>query len=342
MLLENLLSEKLNKQDIIGALCLNEHEALPLFELSDIIRKNYCGDSVHIRGLLEISNICRRNCNYCGVRRDNNSVIRYKMPIDEIYKTVLNMNELGYKTVVMQSGESNVYNCDEMADLIRNIKKNTNMAVTLSFGEHPYEYYRKWKEAGADRYLLRHETANKDHYKFLHPDGVLDTRLKCLDYLKKLGYQTGVGCMVGSPGQTLDYLAEDVMFVKQFQPDMVGIGPYIMHNQTPFKGKENGSVFMTLKMLAIVRIITKNALMPATTALASIGNDGFLQGLKVGCDVIMINCTPEKYKKLYEIYPNKHCIKENPQTILSDIKDLIKSAGRKVGGDLGNSKKNIS
>ena len=238
----------------------------------------------------------------------------------------------------MQGGESKTYNPFDLADLIREIKSNTDMAVTLSLGEHSFETYKLWKEAGANRYLLRHETANKEHYKYLHPDGVLDTRLECLRNLKKLGYQTGVGCMVGSPGQKTEYLAEDLEFIRDFKPEMVGIGPYVMHEHTPFKGEPNGDVFLTLKMLALVRIITKTALMPATTALATIGNEGYKKGLSVGCDVIMINFTPQKYKILYEIYPGKKCISENTDTILSTIKDLIISCNRQVSIDQGHAR----
>ncbi|MBQ0105756.1 MAG: [FeFe] hydrogenase H-cluster radical SAM maturase HydE, partial [Armatimonadetes bacterium] len=315
MKFDNLFSDNLTKEDIISALCLNDHEAISLFELSDNIRKEYCGDDVQIRGLVEISNICSRNCNYCGIRKDNRNVKRYRMSVDDIFSTATEMNRQGYRTIVMQSGESKTYSAEEIAILISRIKENCNMSVTLSLGEHSYNDYKLWKEAGADRYLLRHETANKNHYSFLHPDGKLETRLECLNYLKELGYQVGMGCMVGSPGQTLENLAEDVLLIKKFNPDMIGIGPYIMHKDTPFNGKANGSVFLTLKMLATVRIVSKKALMPATTALASIGNEGFAQGLRVGCDVIMINRTPQKYKCLYEIYPDEHCIAENNDTI---------------------------
>ena len=292
---------KLNKNDYLKALSLKENEASLLFECADNIRKQYCGENVQIRGLLEISNICRRNCNYCGVRANNIKIKRYKMPLDEIYSVALVMDKKGYKTIVMQSGEGNIYNANEFAELIKNIKSNTDMAVTLSLGEHSFEKYKLWKEAGADRYLLRHETANKEHYKYLHPDGVLDTRIECLNNLKKLGYQTGVGGMVGSPKQSFDNLCEDLEFIKNFKPHMVGIGPYIMHKDTPFKNEKNGDVFLTLKMLALVRIIAKNTLMPATTALATIGNEGYKKGLSVGCNVIMINNTPNKYRNLYEI-----------------------------------------
>lgn len=335
---ENLLNDNLRKEDILSALCSEEYEAQFLFDLSDRIRKEYCGNKVQIRGLLEISNICGRNCRYCGVRRDNKNLPRYKMSLEEIYDTVLEMKDLGYRTAVMQSGESSVYSPFDMADLIRNIKKNTDMAVTLSFGEHSYENYKLWKEAGADRYLLRHETADNGHYAFLHSEGTLKERLECIKNLKDLGYQTGMGFMVGSPGQTLENIADDILLLKKYRPHMIGIGPYISHKETPFAGYENGSVFLTLKCLAIVRTVSKNALMPATTALASAGSDGFGKGLKAGCDVIMINCTPEKYRKLYEIYPNKHCIKENPGTILWEIKNLILSCGREISLDRGDAK----
>ena len=338
-LLQKLKSNTFNKNDLIKALSLNTDEASLLFELSDKIRQEYCGEKIQIRGLLEISNICARNCNYCGVRADNKLIKRYKIPIEEIYSLALDMDKQGVKTLVMQAGESKAHNPTDLANLIREIKSHTDMAVSLSLGEHSFETYKLWKEAGADRYLLRHETANKEHYKYLHPDAVLDTRLECLNNLKKLGYQTGVGCMVGSPGQKVEYLAEDLEFIRDFKPHMVGIGPYVMHEHTPFKGEPNGDVFLTLKMLALVRIITKKALLPATTALATIGNEGYKKGLSVGCDVIMVNMTPQKYKELYEIYPGKKCISENTHIILSEIKKLIISCNRQVSADRGNARK---
>ena len=337
-LLDKIKSNNYDKNDLIQALSLKEDEASLLFECSNKIREEYCGNAVQIRGLLEISNICSRNCNYCGVRANNIKIKRYKIPTEEIYSLAIDMDKKGIKTLVMQGGESATYPPNELADLIKEIKSNTDMAVTLSLGEHSYETYKLWKEAGADRYLLRHETANSEHYRFLHPDGILETRMECLKKLKTIGYQTGVGCMVGSPGQKLEYLAEDLEFIKSFKPEMVGIGPYIMHEDTPFKGELNGDVFLTLKMLALVRIITKKALMPATTALATIGNEGYKKGLSVGCDVIMINFTPQKYKELYKIYPGKKCISENYDTILAETKNLIISCNRTVSTDKGHAR----
>lgn len=327
--------ENLNKETLLRALSLNRDEAQVLFEYSNKVREEYCGNLVHIRGLVEINNICKRNCNYCGVRAFNSDLERYKMSFEEIYNTALEIYKNNIKTIVMQGGENNLYSNSEFCDLIKEIKSNTNLAVTLSLGEHSYNTYKKWKEAGADRYLLRHETANREHYKYLHPDGILDTRIECLNNLKELGYQTGCGCMIGSPKQTLENLVEDLEFIKDFKPEMCGVGPYIMHDKTPFKGEKNGDVFLTLKFLALVRIITKNTLMPATTALGSIGNDGYVEGLKVGCNVIMINFTPQKYKELYEIYPNKRCVKENKETIINEIKNIIVDCGRNVSNDRG-------
>lgn len=319
---------KLNNDDIVKALSFEEDNAKILFDIGNKIREIYCGDTVHIRGLVEISNICGRNCKYCGLRRDNSNLKRYKMPIEEIYDLALKMDQENYKTIVMQSGESEAYNKYDFADLIKSIKKNTSMKVTLSLGEKSFETYELWKRAGADRYLLRHETCDSDHYKYLHNEGTLEERIKSLYNLSKLGYETGCGFMVGSPNQKIEYILKDLNFIKEFKPKMVGIGPYIMHKDTPFAGEKNGNIFLTLKILSLVRIITRNAYMPATTALASVGENGYREGLKVGCNVIMVNNTPEKYKALYEIYPNKKCVSENTNTILHEIKNLIKDCGR--------------
>jgi len=330
----------LSREDIIYALNLSDSDDInQLFSISNDIRKKYCGDAVHIRALLEISNICRRNCNYCGVRKDNTHVSRYKMEEEEIIEIALKLNADSFKTLVMQGGESEAFSPETLARIVRTIKEKTDMAVTFSLGEHSYDDYKLWKEAGVDRFLLRHETANKELYKYLHPDGILDTRIEALNNLKELGYQTGVGCMVESPTQTIEQMADDIEFIRDFKPHMVGIGPYIMHEDTPFKSEKNGTREMTLKMLALARIVTKDALLPSTTALASIAKDGQKEGLLTGCDVVMINFTPAKYKYFYEIYPNKKCMTEDPKNIVKKVTDMIHSIGRTVATDHGHSRK---
>lgn len=330
----------LTRDDIVQVLSLDTSIIMKdLCYVSDIIRQRYCGDDVQIRALLEISNICFRNCNYCGVRRDNTLVNRYKMSIDEILESAYGLSKIGFKTLVMQAGESNAHKSEELAYVIKTIKSNFDMAVTLSLGEHPFEVYKQWKEAGADRYLLRHETANDRLYSYLHPDAVLQTRMDALNSLKELGYQVGAGFMVGSPTQSVSDLADDIEFIRDFQPDMVGIGPFIPHCDTPFKDEKAGGSMDTIRAVALVRIVTKNALLPSTTALATILKDGQKAGLMAGCDVVMINFTPLKYKLLYEIYPDKKCMTEDPNTIIEKTTDMIKSIGRNVSNDRGHSRK---
>ena len=215
------------------------------------------------------------------------------------------------------------------------------MAITLSLGERTYEEYKLWKEAGADRYLLRHEAANRELYEKLHPDSSYDNRIQCLKWLRELGYQTGAGCMVGCPGQTIEHLADDIEFIQNFQPDMVGIGPFISHPQTPYADEKTGTVDLTLKMVALARIVTKDALLPATTAIGSIDEVGREKALEAGADVMMPNYTPLKYRVFYEIYPNKRCINEEPEHCSSCMKARIMSTGRTISEDCGHSKKKL-
>jgi biotin synthase len=206
-------------------------------------------------------------------------------------------------------------------------------------GERPYDDYKKWKEAGADRYLLRHEAANRELYKSLHPDSDYDNRMQCLKWLKELGYQVGAGCMIGTPGQTVEHMADDIEFYRDFKPDMAGIGPYISHPDTPFAGKPNGELMMTLKMVALARIVTRTALLPATTAIGSIEEMGREMALEAGADVVMPNYTPLKYREHYEIYPNKRCISEDPEQCNSCMRLRIKAIGRTVSTGHGHSRR---
>ncbi len=333
-------SGRLTREEILFLLERNEKtEIASLLSTADEVRREYCGDDVHIRALVEFSNYCRRNCNYCGLRRGNKDLARYRMPVEEIIDLAVDLDARGLKTIVLQSGEDPFYQAGILADLVREIKRKTKMAVTLCVGERPKEEYRILYEAGADRYLLRHETASPELYKALHPDSDYGERMRCISELREIGFQVGAGCMVGVPGQSLEHLADDIEFIQRFQPDMVGIGPFISHPNTPYAGYPNGDLDMTLKMVALARIVTRDALIPATTATGSIREDGRELAFKAGADVVMSNYTPLKYRTLYEIYPNKRCITEDPASCHSCMRMRILSVGRTVASDKGHSRK---
>lgn len=240
------------------------------------LRKKYYGDKVFTRGLIEFTNYCKNNCYYCGIRKGNHNAQRYRLTKEEILECCKQGYELGFRTFVLQGGEDPYYTDEKMADIIRSIRESyTDCAITLSIGEKSYESYRLFREAGADRYLLRHETANEEHYGKLHPPQMsLANRMKCLYELKELGYQVGAGFMVGSPGQTLDCLAEDMVFLQELKPQMVGIGPFIPHHDTEFAKEPAGSVDLTLFLLSVIRIMLPKVLLPATTALGTMDPRG--------------------------------------------------------------------
>jgi biotin synthase len=333
-------SGNMTRDDIEFLLNLNNQTDVErLLKAADQVRKIHCGDDVQIRALVEFSNTCARQCNYCGLRSPNNKVTRYRMSPGEIVDLAKKLGEKGLKTIVLQSGEDPYYTGEILADIVRGIKSSADLAVTLSVGERPYEDYKLWKEAGADRYLLRHEAANRELYKHLHPDSDYDNRMRCIRWLRELGYQTGVGCMVGAPGQSIDQLADDIEFFRDFQPDMIGIGPFIPHPETPYAGEAVGTVQMTLKMVALARIVTRNALLPATTAIGSIEEMGREMALEAGADVVMPNYTPLKYRENYEIYPNKRCTSEDPEQCNSCMRLRIQAIGRTVSAGYGHSRK---
>lgn len=330
----------LSRDEILFLLNLDsESDVLSLINAADTVRRAYCGDAVQIRALVEFSNVCARHCNYCGLRAPNKSVERYRMTPEEIVDLAVELNGKGLRTIVLQSGEDPHYTAEMIAGIVRGIKSAADMAVTLCVGERADEDYRLWKEAGADRYLLRHETASRELFAKLHPDADYDHRMRCLRVLRELGYQVGAGCMVGCPGQTVEHLADDIEFYRDFQPDMAGIGPYIPHPDTPFAGSPVGTLQMTLKMVALTRIVTRNALLPATTAIGSIEERGREMALEAGADVVMPNYTPLKYRVHYEIYPNKRCITEDPAHCDSCMRLRIQSVDRTVSTDHGHSRK---
>lgn len=303
-----------------------------LFQQADRVRQAFCGEGIYLRGIIEFSNYCRCDCLYCGLRKSNKRLHRYRMPLEEIFQTAKKAKTFNCKTVVLQSGEDIAYKAEDLYVLIKKIKKELNLAVTLSIGERSRQEYEMMKKAGADRYLLKHETANPVLYKKLHPDSSFAERLRRLQWLKELGYQVGTGCMVGLPGQSVDDLAEDILLFKELDADMIGIGPFIPHPDTPLGNAKGGDLNTVLKVLAITRIVTKNTHLPATTAVGTIDPLGRQKALQCGANVLMPNITPQKYRKDYQIYPGKICIFENAEK-------MVKSLGRTIASGFGHSLK---
>lgn len=278
-----------------------------LAEKARVVQDRYYGKKIYVRGLIELSNYCKNDCYYCGIRRSNRLAQRYRLDKEEILACCKAGYALGFRTFVLQGGEDGWYTDDKVCDIVSSIKKEyPDCAVTLSIGEKSRESYERYFEAGADRYLLRHETVTDVHYRQLHPESMsLSNRVRCLRDLKEIGYQTGCGIMVGAPGQTVEYIVNDLRFMKEFEPQMVGIGPFIPHKDTPFAQEEAGSVELTVYLLAIIRLMLPKVLLPATTALGSICKDGREQGILAGANVIMPNLSPEDVREKYLLYNNK-------------------------------------
>ena len=265
------------------------------------------GNAVFIRGLIEISNRCRNNCLYCGIRKSNTMVSRYSLSRETILSCCREGYALGFRTFVLQGGEDISQTDNWVTETVASIRQEfPDCAITLSLGEKSKEAYQRFFDAGANRYLLRHETFNETHYRNLHPSEMSQTyRLNCLQSLKDIGYQTGTGIMVGSPGQTIDHLLEDILFIEHFQPEMIGIGPFIPHADTPFANEQAGNIELTLKLLSIFRLMHPSALIPATTALASLSPDGRERGILAGANVVMPNLSPSVVREKYTLYNNK-------------------------------------
>lgn len=327
----------LTKAEIIRLLTDEEHQET-LLKKADDVRRQYVGDEVHLRGLIEFSNICRNNCLYCGIRCGNKKVIRYRMEEAELVETARKASVLGFKTIVMQSGEDMYYDKDRMCRIIEQIKK-FNVAVTLSIGERSYEEYKAFKEAGADRYLIRIETTDKDLYHKLDPKMSWQQRYECLLALKELGYEVGSGIMVGLPEQSIESIAEDLLFLKDLDVDMAGIGPFIPHPETPLAKEKGGTLNLALRTMAIMRLMLPDINIPATTAMESLHPEGRIMALKAGANVVMPNVTEGEYRKLYELYPGKICVNDTPAHCRSCIGMKIQLIGRKIGTGYGGHKK---
>lgn len=311
-----------------------------LYKAADAVRRKHYDDKVYIRGLIEISNYCKNNCLYCGIRASNSNVQRYRLTKDEILSCCREGHDLGFRTFVMQGGEDNTFTDKFMCDVISNIKSlYPDCAVTLSLGERSRASYKAMYDAGADRYLLRHETACDTHYRMLHPQNMsLSVRKECLFNLKEIGYQVGSGFMVGSPYQTAQNLADDLLFLKELHPHMIGIGPFISHRDTPFKDKPNGTLYLTLKMISILRLMFPKALIPSTTALSSISAKGRELGIKAGANVVMPNLSPSAVREKYNLYDNKAHSGSEAAESLALLKELVKNAGYTVVSDRGDAK----
>ena len=310
----------------------DEETANRLREEALHLRRQYYGNKVFTRGLIEFTNYCKNNCRYCGIRSGNRNVRRYRLSEEDIMECCESGYELGYRTFVLQGGEDPYYTDEQMAAIIRRIKSRfPDAAVTLSIGEKSYESYKKFREAGADRYLLRHETADEDLYRALHPQAMsLENRKKCLWNLKELGYQVGAGFMVGAPGQTSAHLAKDLVFLQELEPHMVGIGPFIPHHDTIYAEEKAGSVELTLFLLSVIRIMLPQVLLPATTALGTLDPLGREKGLTAGANVVMPNLSPVKNRKLYELYDNKICTGEEA----AECRNCLSHRVRQVGFEL--------
>lgn len=312
-----------------------------LFSAADKVRREIYGTDVYIRGLIEFTSYCKNNCYYCGIRRDNKNAQRYRLSDNDIMVCCREGYSLGYRTFVLQGGEDMFYTDSKICSIVYKIKSEyPDCAVTLSLGERSAESYKSFFYAGASRYLLRHETADEEHYRKLHPyEMSLENRKKCLFVLKEIGYQVGSGFMVGSPYQTTDNLISDIRFLQKLDPDMIGIGTYITHKDTPFSDRENGDIYLSLRIIAILRLMFPHALIPATTALGTVHPQGREMALKAGANVVMPNLSPLNVRKKYALYDNKICTDEESAQCRECLEKRIYDAGYRVVTSVGDVKR---
>lgn len=326
-------THELSRDEIIALLkddSINEE----LFKAADEVRKKYLGDEVHLRGLIEFTNICKRNCMYCGLRRDNKNLNRYRLSHEEIIDFAKKAVGYGYKTLVLQGGEDDYYTVERLVPIVKDLKA-LGVALTLSIGERPFEEYEALKKAGADRFLLRIETTDRELYEELDPGMSHENRIQCLKNLRKLGYEVGSGCLVGLPGQKIESLADDILFFKELDVDMNGIGPFIPNEYTPLKDAEGGQFELALKVMAIVRLLLPDINIPATTAMETLNKQGRVIALQCGANVVMPNVTEGEYRKLYALYPGKICTGDTPAHCRGCISGKIRGIGRIVSDGPG-------
>jgi biotin synthase len=308
-----------------------------LFERARYAAQKIYGKNIFMRGLIEFTSYCKNNCYYCGLRAGNKNAQRYRLSKEQILECCKTGYPLGFRTFVLQGGEDTHYTDEILVDIVSEIKTEyPDCAVTLSIGERSYESYERLFKAGADRYLLRHETASDEHYRMLHPDAMSSVnRKKCLSDLKNIGYQVGCGFMVGSPSQTLEHIVDDLFFIKELQPSMVGIGPFIPHSDTPLKDNRAGDVRLTLNILAILRLMQPNLLIPSTTALGTLDVRGREQGILAGANVVMPNLSPVEVRKKYLLYDNKICTGEEAAECAACMRNRIKQIGYEIAVSRG-------
>ena len=312
-----------------------------LFAAADRVRKKYVGDEVHLRALIEFTNICRNGCLYCGLRAPNSCVTRYRMTPRQILTLAQKAAQEGYKTIVLQGGEDPYFTADILTPLLRQIK-SLDMAITLSIGERSYEDYAAFKEAGADRYLLRIETTDRALYEKYNPEMSFDNRLRCLHDLKRLGYETGTGVLVGLPGQTLRSLAKDILFFQQLGADMIGLGPFIPNPDTPLKDAPAPQLTPALKVMALTRLLLADINIPATTAMETLEPNGRLKALQSGANVIMPNITEGEERKNYALYPGKAAAAPDTPNLREELDKKLHSIGRRIGTGYGGHKNSFA
>ncbi|MFA7401076.1 MAG: Biotin synthase [Bacteroidetes bacterium ADurb.Bin234] len=342
-LVDKLLKNKtLTKEEFVQLIAgRNPETSEYLFKNARMVREKIYGKDIYIRGLIELTNYCKNDCYYCGIRHANKNVSRYRLKKEQVLACCEQGYRLGFRTFVLQGGEDPYYNVNRMTDIIRSIKQRfPDCAITLSLGENTYETYEAYRKAGADRYLLRHETANPLHYAKLHPSIMSsENRKRCLYDLKRLGFQVGSGFMVGSPFQTVEHLAEDLLFLAELNPHMVGIGPFISHHETPFANEKSGTLELTLFMLAILRLMFPSLLIPSTTALGTIDPFGREQGILSGANVVMPNLSPLDVREKYMIYDNKIATGLESSEYLHMLKEQMRKIGYEVVVARGDYKK---
>jgi len=339
MIKKLIKTNDLSDEELISLLKTDKYDQ-ELRCAADTIRQKIYGKDVYLRGLIEISNYCKKNCFYCGIRSKNHHLERYRLKKQQILTCCDTGYKLGFRTFVLQGGEDPFFDDEILCDIINSIKsKHNDCAITLSLGEKSFESYQKLYDSGCDRYLLRHETANEIHYSKLHPKTIsLKNRKKCLFDLKKIGYQTGSGFMVGSPYQTIENLIEDLRFLQELKPAMIGIGPYLKHKNTPFADFENGSLPLTLRLISILRLLFPYALIPATTALGTISPTGREEGLKAGANVVMPNLSPVNVRNLYNLYDNKICTGDEAAECKMLLQKKVEQAGYEITIGRGDAK----
>jgi biotin synthase len=328
----------MERDEIISWLSPDKDPA-DLYALADKARREAVGDGVHLRGLIEFSNYCRRRCYYCGIRAGNAKVRRYRLTAEEILDCARTAARLNYGTVVMQSGEDSHWGPKELAAVVESVKAETGLAITLSVGEHSKEDYKLLRAAGADRFLLRFETSDRRLFSMLKPDSDHDKRFRCLAWLKEAGFQVGSGVMAGLPGQTAESMADDILLFKKLELDMVGIGPFIANPDTPMAGAVNGTLDLGLRMVALTRLVTVNTHIPATTAMGSIDPQGRQKALKCGANVLMPNISPAEHRADYSLYPGKICVNDEPEQCAGCVDAMLKSLGRERAEGYGHSLK---